>query len=108
MRREVPLPVAGDLRAWDGMVHGDGAPFVVEGEAHAGDVQALERRLRLKLRDDPRAGVLVLALTRSSHHRALLAAHREVLRDLLPLDNAAVLPLLRAGRRPPAGGIVLV
>jgi transcriptional regulator with XRE-family HTH domain len=108
MRREVLLPGDGDLRAWDGMVHGDGRPFVVEGESHAGDLQALERRLRLKLRDDPRVDVLVLALTRSAHHRAFLRAHREALRDLLPLDGAAILAALRDGRRPSASGIVQV
>jgi transcriptional regulator with XRE-family HTH domain len=108
MRREVPLPTHGDLRAWDGVVHGNGRPFAVEGESHAGDVQALDRRLQLKLRDDPRLDLLVLALTRSAHHRALLESHREALRDLLPLDSAAVLAALRSGRRPPASGIVLV
>jgi transcriptional regulator with XRE-family HTH domain len=108
IRREVPLPTEGDLRAWDGMVIGDGRPFVVEGESHAGDLQALERRLQLKLRDDPRVDVLVLALTRSAHHRALLEAHREALRGLLPLDSAALLRSLRSGRRPRVCGIVLV
>jgi transcriptional regulator with XRE-family HTH domain len=108
LRREVPLPIGGDLRAWDGLVTGDDAPFVIEGESHVRDAQALERRLRAKQRDDPRAATLVLVLTRSDHHRRLLAVHREVLRDLLPLDSAPILRAVRRGRRPPASGIVLI
>ena len=108
MRREIPLPVAGDLRAWDAMVEGDGAPFVVEGESHVRDVQEVDRRIRLKQRDDPRAATVVLVLTRSDHHRRLLEEHREALRGLLPLDGAGVLRAIRAGRRPPASGLVLL
>jgi transcriptional regulator with XRE-family HTH domain len=108
MRCEVLLPGPEALRAWDGMVHGDGRPFVVECESHAGDAQALERRLRIKLRDDPRVSVLILVLGRSIHHRQLLRDHREVFRDLLPLDGPAVLRALRDGRRPPASGIVML
>jgi transcriptional regulator with XRE-family HTH domain len=108
LRREVLLPGAEELRAWDGRVDGDGQPFFVECESHANDAQALERRLRAKQRDDPRATVIVLVLTRSSHHRALLRDHREVLRDLLPLDGPAILRSLRAGRRPPGSGIVML
>ena len=108
MRREVPLPIRGDHRAWDAMVEGDSRPFFVEGESHVGDAQDLERRLRLKQRDDPRATTVILALTRSAHHRDMLRVHREVFRDLLPLDSSAILRAVREGRRPPASGIVLV
>jgi len=108
MGREVGLPIVGDLRAWDGMVDGDGDPFFVEGESHVNDAQAVERRLRLKQRDDPRASTVILVLTRSDHNRRVMEAHREVFRDLLPLDTTAVLRAVRMGRRPPASGIVLV
>jgi transcriptional regulator with XRE-family HTH domain len=108
MRREVLLPGRDTMRAWDGMVHGDGAPFVVECESHAGDAQALERRLRIKLGDDDRMGVLILVLARSVHHRNLLREHREVFRDLLPLDAPAILRAVRAGRRPSASGILML
>jgi transcriptional regulator with XRE-family HTH domain len=108
MRREVPLPIPGDLRAWDAVVEGSDGAFFTEGESHVRDAQALERRIRLKVRDDPRARVVVLVLTRSDHHRAVLAEHRESLRDLLPLDGGAVLRAVRAGRCPAASGIVLV
>jgi hypothetical protein len=108
MRREVPLPIHGDPRAWDGMVEGDEAPFFVEGESRIRDAQAIERKLRLRIRDDPRATVVLLVAGRTAHNRRVMAAHRETLRDLLPLDGAALLRSLRAGRRPPASGILLV
>jgi transcriptional regulator with XRE-family HTH domain len=108
LRREVPMPIEGDLRAWDGMVRGATNPFFSEGETHLGDVQALERRLRQKLRDDPRSDLLVLVVMRSEHNRAVLRDHREVLRDLLPLDGGAVLRALADGRPPAASGIVVL
>jgi transcriptional regulator with XRE-family HTH domain len=108
MRREEALPIPRDARAWDAIVEGSDRPFFVEGESHASGAQAVERQLRLKQRDDPRATVIVLLLTRSAHHRQLLAAHREVFRDLLPLDSGPILRAVRLGHRPPASGIVLL
>jgi transcriptional regulator with XRE-family HTH domain len=107
MRREVPIPIVGDLRAWDAMVEGDGPPFFVEGESHVHDVQDVDRRITLKQRDDPRATTVVLLMTRSDHHRRLLDEHREALRVRFPVDGAAILRAVRAGRRPPASGILL-
>jgi transcriptional regulator with XRE-family HTH domain len=108
LRREIPLPIAGDRRAWDGMVEGDGAPWFVEAESNIRDVQAVERKLRLRIRDDPRAELVVLVATRSDHNRRVIAEHRESMRDLLPMDGAPILRALRAGRRPPASGVVLI
>lgn len=108
LRREVPIPTQGDPRTWDGMIEGAGDPFFMEGESRIRDVQAVERKLRLRLRDDPRASVIILVATRSAHNRRVLALHRETLRDLLPLDGAAVIRALRTGMRPSASGIVLL
>ena len=108
LRREVPLPIEGDRRAWDGMVEGDGDPFFLEGESRVRDAQAIERKLRLRMRDDPRASLVLLVVTRSDHNRRVMAEHREALRDLLPMDGGPILRALRAGRRPASSGIVLV
>jgi transcriptional regulator with XRE-family HTH domain len=108
LRREVPLPIQDDLRAWDGMVESASHPFAIEGESHIRDVQALERKIALKLRDDPRVRLVVLVATRSEHNRRVIAEHRESLRALFPLDGGAVLRALAAGRPPSAGGIVLI
>jgi transcriptional regulator with XRE-family HTH domain len=48
---EVPLPIDGDLRAWDAVIGGDGWSIAVEAETVLDDLQAVERRLNLKLRD---------------------------------------------------------
>jgi transcriptional regulator with XRE-family HTH domain len=108
VQREVGLPIEGDLRAWDAMITGAGPAFFADLETHVRDAQALERRLRLKQRDDPRAMTILLVLTRSDHHRRLLAGYREAFRDLLPLDPSPILAALRAGTQPPGSGIVLV
>lgn len=108
LTREVPLPVPGDLRAWDGCLDGSTTRCFLDAEARIGDMQALERRLRLKARDDPRAAVVVLLCARTRHNVAVLAEHRESVRDLLPLDGPAILRAVRAGRCPPASGILLL
>jgi transcriptional regulator with XRE-family HTH domain len=108
MRREVPIPIQGDMRAWDAMVDGDGPPFFVEGESHVRDIQDVDRRITLKQRDDPRATTVVLVLTRSDHHRRLLETHREALRALLPLDGVTILRSIRSGKRPTASGLLLL
>jgi transcriptional regulator with XRE-family HTH domain len=108
VQREIGLPIAADLRAWDAMITDGRSSCFADLETHITDAQALERRLRLKQRDDPRATVVLLVLARTDHHRRLLAEHREAFRDLLPLDSTQVLGALRAGRRPPASGIVLL
>jgi transcriptional regulator with XRE-family HTH domain len=107
-RREVPLSIQGDPRAWDGMVLGGVEPFFEEGESHLSDVQALARRVELKLRDDGRARVVILVVARSAYNRRVLAAHRESLRSQFPLDGAAIARAVRRGEAPPASGIIVV
>ncbi len=108
MRREVPLPIVGDRRAWDGRV-GDGtASASIEGESRIHDAQALARRIDLKARDDPDAGVVILAVNDTSHNRRILAEHREALRAQFPLDGAAIARALRRGRIPAASGIIVL
>jgi transcriptional regulator with XRE-family HTH domain len=75
-RTEVPLPIPGDLRAWDAMTSLWGLVVGVEVEMHLVDGQALERRLHLKVRDG-RVDRLVLVV-------ADTRANREALRDLGP------------------------
>jgi transcriptional regulator with XRE-family HTH domain len=108
VRREVPLPIQGDLRAWDMLLSEGRRIAFVECETRLGDLQALARRLALKLRDDPRGDVLILAVRSTAHNRRALAEHREALRAEFPLDGAAVARALRAGRLPTASGIILI
>ncbi len=108
LRREVALPRQGDLRAWDGLPRGDGASAFVEGETHLGDTQAQARRVALKLRDDPRADVVILVVARSAHNHRVLVEHREALRAQFPLDGATMARELRSGRVPHASGIIVL
>jgi transcriptional regulator with XRE-family HTH domain len=108
LAREVRLPIARDRRAWDGRITDGTRTASIEAESKLGDVQAVTRRIELKQRDDPDAGVVILLLNRTAHNRRVLAEHREAMRTQFPLDGAAILRELRRGRVPAAGGILLL
>ena len=105
--REAPLPIPGDLRAWDALVTFDGRRAGCEAETHLNDVQALERKLATKLRDGG-VDVLLLIVSDTIHNRAVLNHHRPSLRTLLPLDSLEIRRALRNGRLPVNNGLILV
>lgn len=107
MATEVPLPLPGDRRAWDGFFRIDDVAIGVEAEARIRDIQAVERRCALKRRD---GGVeIVILLVADTHaNRRMLALHREALRSSFPLDTRQVLGRLRSGKAPTASGIVVL
>lgn len=107
---EVALPIEGDLRAWDAEIRGRHPATWrarVEAETRISDGQALERRLSLKLRDDP-GGHLVLLASDTRTNRAALRSLREGFRDMLPLGTREVMTALVAGRDPGGSGIVIL
>jgi transcriptional regulator with XRE-family HTH domain len=109
-RTEVALPLEGDLRAWDAEIRGASPrPWRcrVEAETRIADAQALERRLALKLRDDP-GGHLVLLVADTRTNRMVVAALRAGLKDLFPASAREVLHALRQGSEPPGSGIVFM
>jgi hypothetical protein len=109
-RTEVPLPLRQDLRAWDGVATGaTPRPWRVriEAETNVADGQALERRVSLKIRDDPDGFVILLVSDTASNRRAL-GVLRAGLRELLPLDARQILRALAEGREPPGNGIVIL
>lgn len=109
-REEVALPIAQDLRAWDAVISGRvPAPWRarIEAETNAADVQALERRLRLKARDDP-DGHVILLLSDTRANRETLPSLRQGLKDLLPSGSREVLAALANGREPPGGGVLIL
>jgi transcriptional regulator with XRE-family HTH domain len=105
-RTEVPVGEQGDLRAWD-VVLGASVGIGVDAETRLHDMQALQRRLELKLRDSA-VGRVVLVISGTHHNRDVLRAHRSALMSTLPLDTAAVMRSLRAGDVPPHNGIVVL
>jgi transcriptional regulator with XRE-family HTH domain len=109
-RTEVPLPIEGDLRAWDAEIIGAKPnPWRarVEAETKIAEGQALERRLALKLRDDP-GGHLILLVSDTRANRAALRSIGVGMRELLPLETRAILTALAAGRDPGMSGVVIL
>ena len=78
-----------------------------EVETRPRDVQALQRRLTLKVRDGE-VDCVLLILPETSHNRRFLDLHQSELRTLLPLDSRAVLATMASGRLPERGGIVVL
>ncbi len=106
-RMEVPLPVAGDLRAWDGQVGGASWRVGVEAETRPSDLQALQRRLALKLRDGG-VDALILVLADTRHNRELLRAHADDLVQRFPVPGRRAMELVAAGVPPTGNAIVLL
>lgn len=104
------LPIHGDLRAWDALVSGQ-APRPwrarVEVETSIADGQALERRLRLKRRDDP-DGHLILLVSDTRMNATALRAIRPGMQDLPPATARSILAALRDGHDPDGSGIVIL
>ncbi len=106
MSTEVPIPIAGDLRAWDAVIVGGGWRQPAEAETVLDDIQALERRLALKQRD---AGVerLLVVIADTNRNRRVLRAAPDAF-AAYPLRGSAVIGALREGRQPAASGLVLL
>jgi hypothetical protein len=106
----VPLPIEGDLRAWDAEIsgrHPEPWRARVEAETRIADAQALERRLNLKRRDDP-AGHLILLVSDTRTNRRAVATMEQGLDLGFPLRTRAILATLGAGNDPGGSGIVIL
>ncbi len=66
---ERPIGGSDDLRAWDAMARYKLVGVGVEAETRVSDLQALQRRVMLKLRDDPPTAFVLLVLANSRHNR---------------------------------------
>lgn len=104
---EVPLPISGDLRAWDAQLRGEHWLYGVEAETAPRDVQALVRRLQLKGRDGRVDGVL-LVLRRTAQTRRMVTEAGELLRSAFPVDGGRALELLRAGVDPGGSACIIL
>jgi HTH-type transcriptional regulator / antitoxin HipB len=108
VRGEVPLPTTGDLRAWDLVLAVDRGRIAVEAETRPRDVQALQRRVELKLRDDPTITSVVLLLADTRHNRSLMREHGPALRTDFAKGGPEILRALGNGRDPGGSGVVLM
>ena len=106
-RFEVPVGNLGDQRAWDAVMLIGSVQIAVEAETRPSDVQALQRRLAAKRRDDPEIAGVILLLSKTRYNRALLREHGDALRADLPLPTGALIESLATGQSPGGSGIVL-
>ena len=104
---EVALPFAGDQRAFDALISGQGWRFVVEAELNPIDGQALIRRLMLKQRDGAVDG-LILLLPDSRATRLFRADFAALLATDFPVGTSAALRALGKGHAPPGNAIVVL
>ena len=101
-RAEVPLPIAGDLRAWDAVIEGYGWRIAVEAETVLADIQAAERKLELKRRDaGDQVDQVVLLVADTPRNRLALGAFAA-----LAGRTREILGALRAGRAPTSGIVI--
>lgn len=104
---EVPLPVPGDLRAWDALIAGPEWRIGVEAETRPRDAQSLVRRINLKQRDGEVDSVLLILRDTRTTQEFLRDAFDE-LAGAFPVQGSRPLELLRAGVRPPGNATVLI
>ena len=106
-RTEVPLPIPGDLRAWDATAVCPETRIGIEAETRLSDVQALDRRLALKERDGGMDRLMLLVLD-SRSNRDVIRSHGEILAVRFPVRGARALELLGAGVDPGGNALILL
>ena len=101
----VPLPIPGDRRAWDAVIRGLDWHMPVEAETRPRDMQALDRRIALKLRD---AGFdeLTLLLLNSAHNRRRVASG--ALGARYTIEGRSAMARLADGQHPGGSAIVVL
>jgi transcriptional regulator with XRE-family HTH domain len=109
LRTEVPLPIEGDLRSWDGWLTASHrqAGLPVEAETRLVDIQALLRRLHLKQRDGE-APVLLLIVADTNANRRAVAAARMSMHDAFPGSARIAFATLAAGQLPTTSTMLFV
>jgi len=104
---EVPLPLAGDLRAWDATAILPTVRIGVEAETRLRDLQAQERRLALKQRDGQMDRVILLVLD-SRANRDVLRQHADWASERFPVPGQRALELLGAAVDPGGDSLILL
>ncbi len=104
---EVPLPIPGDLRAWDATAVCPAFRAGVEAETRLRDIQAQERRLSLKQRDGEMDRVVLLVLD-SRSNRDVLRAHAAWAAERFPVPGSRALELLGAAVDPGGDTLILL
>ena len=106
-RTEVPLPIPGDLRAWDATIAGVGWVIGVEAETRIRNAQAVARRTNLKQRDGELDHVILLVAGTRANRRALAVSGGEFA-SAFPISQRDCLRALREGRDPGGSSIIVL
>ncbi len=106
-RYESPMPITGDRRALDAELRLGFVSIGVDAETRIRDAQEVTRRLTIKGRDAGCDRILLLVSDTHANRHAIAAA-RQILARVLPLDTRAVLRALGEGRDPGANGLVIL
>lgn len=104
---EVPLPIPGDLRAWDATAICPAVRIGVEAETRLRDLQAQERRLSLKQRDGGMDRVVLLVLD-SRSNRDVVRQHADWVAERFPVPGLRALELLGAAVDPGGDSLILL
>ena len=105
--QEVPVPIAGDLRAADQVSELPGCRLMIEAYRRFSDWQLQTRAARLKQRDLGATRLLLLLEDTLTNRRAVAAAGEDLFRSF-PVSQRAMLAALGAGRDPGGDGIVFL
>jgi transcriptional regulator with XRE-family HTH domain len=103
---EVPLPIEGDLRAWDAVIRGPGWQVAAEAETVLADIQAAERKIALKQRDGGIDHVILLVADTRRNRRALAAAPAAF--QGWSRDSRSAMRALKAADEPPDSVIIIL
>jgi transcriptional regulator with XRE-family HTH domain len=103
---EVPLPIEGDLRAWDAVIRGPGWQVAAEAETVLADIQAAERKIALKQRDGGIDHVILLVADTRRNRRALAAAPASF--QGWSRDSRSAMRALKAADEPPDSVIIIL
>jgi len=106
IRLEEPIPLPGDLRAWDMVLRRGSVTMGVEAITRLRDVQAQVRAARLKEKDTGTTRLVLLVAATHANRRALAAAGP--LSAAFPLTTRGALAALGAGTDPGDDAIVLL
>jgi hypothetical protein len=106
-RVEVPVSDADDGRACDAVLTRASTWTPVEAETRLSDLQALERRLNLKV-GNAGANGLILLVADTRHNRTALRAAPEAWRAGFPVGTRAALQSLAEGRLPAESALIVL
>jgi hypothetical protein len=104
-RAEDPIPIAGDLRAFDLMLRAGDVRVAHEFVSRLRDAQAQVRPMLAKQRD-ANVSSLILVLRDTVENRLAVREAGPLLRDLFPLDSRVALRAIRATCDPGANAMI--